>query len=62
MLGRVVIIGPLQARAITRMEDPNHLVNILLADAGPFETGVKVDEDGDICVKKKPAIRRASIR
>ena len=50
MFGDVTFIGYLQARAITRMEDPDGDVNVDLTDAELFEEGVSVATDDDICV------------
>jgi len=59
MLGDVVIIAHSTARAVTRMEDPEHDANVALTDAKLFEADNKVAEEEDICIYEKLCVSKA---
>lgn len=52
MLGRVVIIGPVSARAITQVDDPDHDALVMKTDAILFEGSSQAAQDDDLCIFK----------
>ena len=61
MFGDVIILGPLQARAVTRIDDPDGDVHIELTDAWLDADGVEVAEDHDWCFIKTVCVSRAKV-